>query len=175
MAKAYIGLTGPAGCGKDTAAAILAEYGYTPYAFAKPLKEMLATVGLHEPASREDKEKPLKGFNFSYRDAAQKLGTEWARALDQNFWLQVAELRIADLEAVVFTDIRFENEAALLRSKGGKLLHILGRSTALQGATAKHSSENGVTFYQGDVVIDNSGSVGMLRSQLVNVISGIST
>ncbi len=73
-----IGFAGPAGSGKDTGADYLAEkYSLERASFAQPLKAMLTTIGIVEPPSREAKEAEMPEWGFSYRQAAQKLGTEW--------------------------------------------------------------------------------------------------
>ena len=153
-----IGLTGSAGVGKDTVATLLAGL-YTPYAFARPLKEALAVLRIYEPSSRKAKELPLHGKPFSYRKAAQTLGTEWARNLDPDFWLNLAAQNTHHLKQVVFTDVRFENEAAWVRKRGGVIWHISGRATTVAGEAAKHASEVAVEFKEGDFKLDNSGSI----------------
>lgn len=153
-----IGLTGPAGVGKDTVASLLAGL-YKPYAFARPLKEALAVLRIYEPSIREAKELPLQGRPFSYRKAAQTLGTEWARNLDPDFWLNLAAQNTQHMKQVVFTDTRFENEAAWVRKQGGAIWHISGRATTVAGEAANHASEVTVEFKEGDFKLDNSGSI----------------
>jgi hypothetical protein len=171
-----IGITGKAGAGKDTIADYLVrEHGFLKLSFAGPLKAMLAAAGMPEPASREEKEMPVPGFSFTWREAAQKLGTEWGRSLDPDIWTKVVEqhirfggsLHTPHREArFVLSDVRFENEAAMIRRLGGKVLHVTGRAAEL-GANAGHASEAGVRF---DVVnderIDNSRSMESLALQI---------
>lgn len=168
-----IGLTGPAGVGKDTVAAVLKSMGWYQYAFAKPMKEMLAVVGLHEPPTREAKEAELPGLGFSYRKAAQRLGTEWARELHQDFWLMVAEKQIAFYPKVVISDVRFENEAAWLRNMGGTIVHIIGRRTTVQGEEALHVSENGIMQRPQDKILENSGSLSLLAVNINTLLTGM--
>lgn len=156
-----LGLTGPAGVGKDTVAGILSHYGFYQYAMARPMKEMLSLIGFHEPA-REFKELPNERFGCSYRKAAQTLGTEFGRTVNPNLWLIVGEDRIKDRPLVVISDIRFDNEAEWLAKQGGKLVHVIGRQTTVAGETAKHVSENGIRFAPGHKIIENSGSLSAL-------------
>lgn len=166
--KMIIGVTGPAGSGKDTVGDwFVKNYGFKRYAMASALKAGMAAMGFPEPADRDMKEQPIPGFDFTWREAAQKLGTEWGRSLDPNIWVKVAKAQIGNLgDSVVITDIRFENEAAMIRRMGGTLLFILGRQADL-GYSRNHESEAGILFYPGqDVAIDNRGDMQNLYEQL---------
>lgn len=170
--QSIIGLTGPAGVGKDTVGALLAGI-YTRYAFARPLKEALASLRIYEPSDREAKEVDLPGKPFSYRKAAQTLGTEWARNLDPDFWLNLAGQNTKHLRKVVFTDVRFENEAAWVRKQGGVIWHISGRSTTVTGEAAKHVSEVAIKFLEGDFKLDNSGSIEDLTCAVQELLGAL--
>ena len=174
MIKMIIGVAGPAGSGKDTVGKWFADtYGFHTYAMASPLKAGLAAMGLPEPSDRALKEQPVPGFNFTWREAAQKLGTEWGRGLDKDLWLRLAEQHIQELDdSVVVTDIRFENEAAMIRAIGGTMLHVMGRKVEL-GNLAAHASENPVLFYPiSDYMLDNRGTLEELHQQLEDFMNG---
>jgi hypothetical protein len=164
-----IGLTGPAGVGKDTVGMLLSS-NYNLYAFAKPLKQALSVLGINEPADRAAKETLLGGKPFSYRKAAQTLGTEWARNLDPDFWLNLAEEKTRHMRRVVFTDVRFDNEAEWVRKQGGVIWHIHGRATTVTGDAAKHASENAVEVKSGDFQLDNSGSISDLTEAVQELL-----
>ena len=165
-----IGFTGKAGSGKDTAADFLVrEFGYTKLSWAGPLKAGLTAMGFPEPANREAKEDLIPGFSFSWRQAAQHLGTEWGRALDPDIWVKVVEAGLKSNRNYVISDVRFENEAAMIRRNGGMVIHLLGRQADL-GAAAAHASEAGVQFYPStDVIIENSGSIAVLQYVLAQI------
>lgn len=152
-----VGVTGKAGAGKDTVADLLE---YPRDAFASTLKAMMAAAGLPEPASREEKEAIIPGLGFSWRVAAQRLGTEWGRGLNENLWvlLLLRRVRASGHPIVCISDVRFENEAALIRSNG-VLCHVRGRDTTVVGDAAAHASEAGVDPGPGDYVIHNDGSL----------------
>jgi hypothetical protein len=156
-----VGITGRAGVGKDTLAGFL---GYPTDHFAATLKAMLAAAGLPEPATREAKEAIIPGLGFSWRQAAQTLGTEWGRALNPDLWVLLLARRCgaSGRPVVTITDVRFENEAALIR-KHGILCHVDGRETTVQGATADHASEAGVRREGGDYCIINAGTLPDLK------------
>jgi hypothetical protein len=140
-----IGFCGKAGCGKSTAAKYLVEqYGFTEVSFASILKQMLAVAGLPEPSNRDDKEKNVEGFNFTWREAAQTLGTEWGRSLDENIWVKLTMAKLDPNKNYVFSDVRFDNEAKAIRNAGGSNILLLGRSADL-GGNSTHASEQGIT------------------------------
>lgn len=171
MKPQIIGVAGPAGAGKDTVADYLvSQYGFVKLAFAGPLKAMLAAGGLAEPADRALKEEKIEGFSFTWRRAAQTLGTEWGRALDPDIWTKMAMNQAIDLQvqgkSVVFSDVRFENEGQIIRAFHGRVLHLIGRKIEM-GAAAAHASETGVLFHPSrDALIENAGSIGLLYEQV---------
>jgi hypothetical protein len=85
----------------------------------------------------------------------------------KDVWLLAAkEFHAAHLNAggtgVVITDVRFENEAELVRGNG-VLVHIRRPGAVPVEA---HISESGVPVKEGDFVIDNTGSLSALRRQI---------
>lgn len=174
--KILVGLAGPAGVGKDTAARFLVErFGLTQYAFAGPIKDALDALGFARKHYDIDgvKDEPIPGLGFSYRRMAQTLGTEWGRSLHSDFWLLLAQ-RFHDARSMhdetfvgtVVSDVRFENEAKWVRANG-LLIHIAGparREIATDGT--QHASEAGLSREQGDVVVTNTGSLTFLFGQL---------
>lgn len=162
-----IGLMGRAGAGKDSVADVLCrKHGFQRYAMAKPLKAMLATLGFPEPP-RELKESLIPGFTFSWRTAAQTLGTEWGRGLDPDIWLKLAELAIVTANGdLVITDIRFPNELALVRRHGGITMAVTGRESKLSATDAKHASESIDISMLGLQYINNSGTLEDLEYEV---------
>jgi hypothetical protein len=174
-----IGITGKAGAGKDTVADYLVrEHGFQKLSFATILKKMLEAAGMPEPANREDKEKTIPGFSFSWREAAQKLGTEWGRGLDPNVWVDAIEKYITMTEEkrgqrprFVISDARFENEAVLIRRRG-VLLHVYGREADL-GAKSAHVSEAGIVRMPSDILVDNSDTFDVTKGRLLEALGGV--
>lgn len=163
-----IALTGAAGSGKDTVAAHLVRaHHFTQLAFADPLRAMVAAgfgVGPRD-LERDRKELPLDWLGVSPRYLLQTLGTEWGRGLiHPDVWLMVLKRRLdLALDAghlrFVISDVRFENEAALVRGMGGTVWHLRRPGTA---PVHQHVSEHGVRVEDGDHFIVNSGSIDAL-------------
>lgn len=168
-----IGLYSPApGCGKSAAAAFLSDYGYTIVPFAKTLKEMLhpmlVSLGYdHNKAWRLltlEKEAVVPGLGVSVRHMLQTLGTEWGRhCVHPNVWLQVWERRIAAFDRVVVDDVRFPNEAELIRRLGGEMWLV--ERPGVQVSTS-HTSEGGLNGHTFDYTLSNSGTLDDLRHKL---------
>lgn len=163
MMTALLGITGKAGSGKSTAAQVLIDAGWVRIKFADPLKDMLRAIGLTEDQIEGHlKEVPcdlLQGK--TPRWAMQSLGTEWARGcIGERFWLDIARRKIALAMAaglsVVVDDVRFENEAQVIRELGGLVLGI-SRNV---NVSSSHVSEKGTTV---DMAHINNGTVAELR------------
>jgi hypothetical protein len=163
-----VGLTGKAGSGKTTAAQVLVDAGWHRVKFAGPLKDMLRGMGLTDRHIEGDlKEVPcdlLGGQTPRY--AMQTLGTEWGRGLiHPDLWIMLARQRIVTAMAaglnVVVDDVRFENEAAVIRDLGG---YVVGLERG-DGAGG-HISEAGVAA---DLVYQNTGTEAELRGWIAYV------
>jgi hypothetical protein len=157
-----IGLTGRARAGKDTAALALRPLGFARVSFADPIRDMLEALGMRRAdMDGPNKEIVLPQFGFSYRRAAQTLGTEWGRNLNPSLWLDVARHRIDALRQsgtphVVLTDVRFDNEARLVHELGGKVLEIVRPDAT---PVLRHASEQGVAPGLVDAVLFNTGAL----------------
>lgn len=118
-----IGLVGPAGSGKSTAANYLeSKYGAKRYSLAKPLKEIAKRVlGFTDEqvfGTQEQKEAADPRYGFSPRWFLQRLGTEGCRMqFGEDFWPKMlAEHILRDMPALaVIDDMRFVSEAELFQ------------------------------------------------------------
>lgn len=145
-----VGLSGYAGAGKDAVADILvSDYGFTKMAFAEPLKRMLRNLDPiigHElyagccnecsdvPEVTEVRFSDAAKFGFNdqslkhspwaeeVRDLWQKFGTEVFREEDEDYWVRLAVSAIHESpsDRIVFTDVRFENEADMIYDLRGE-------------------------------------------------------
>lgn len=154
-----VAFAGPAGSGKDTAGRILIEkLGFVKLSFAAPLKTMLSSIGYPEPLTQDEKERIIPELGVSWRLLAQTLGTEWGRReVNPDIWVILAEKFIRSTGGkFVITDLRFENEAAMVRRLNGVIAHLEGRAHEMTGETKKHVSEKGIERHSHDIVIDNA-------------------
>lgn len=167
-----IGFTGGARVGKDTAANILVEhYAARRYAFADPMREMMKCIGVdHETIT--DKEAIIPQIGKSYRECMQTLGTEWGRKMiNEDLWLIVSRARISQaLKAghiVVISDVRFDNEAHLIRELGGAVVRIV-RPGAEE--VRQHVSEAGVSRHLVDSTIFNDSFLDVFKERVYGLL-----
>jgi hypothetical protein len=178
-----IALTGLAGSGKSTVAEMI---GGPTVAFAEPLKRFcgevfgFTTEELYGPS--EARERPSTAFTrptgepLTARFALQTLGTEWGRNCDPDVWAKAGvacALRLAAIEEtavqpcpVVITDLRFVNEARLVRKAGGEVWRV-DRPGLTRG---NHPSELDIWSSDMDALvsreISNTGTLEQLAEQV---------
>ncbi len=172
-----VGLTGRIGSGKTAAAQILGRHGFRRLAFADPLKRMLQVLlsaGHPTVLPLPDKDsKPAMLGGKTVRQALQSLGTEWGRGMvSKDLWTDCARQAIAinvdNDGCVVIDDVRFDNEAQMIRDAGGVIIEISRSGVPVD----THSSENGVYPDLIDKVILNDGTLLELSDQLDSIILG---
>ncbi len=162
-----IGLCGAAGAGKNTVAERLCiAHKFVPLAFADPLYAAVSaitglTVGQLQDRSR--KENALGFIDCSPRRLLQTLGTDWGRnMIHPEIWVMATMRKIEEHPEFNYciTDVRFANEAAAVKARGGFVWRVIrpGFST-LDGSAAAHESERGVPIEYVDDEIVNAGSL----------------
>lgn len=169
-----IGFTGQAHSGKDTAASHLVNgpRRYKQYAFAQPMKEACKVIfgwdERHVNGVLKDVVDPRYGT--SPRKALQTLGTEWGRdIINPSIWLIRAQIEIAKHRDLVITDVRFDNEAELIRSSGGIIVKVTREDTT--GVMA-HSSEAGIKWELIKHVVTNNGTITDLHVWINLIVKG---
>ena len=176
-----IGFTGRKQSGKSTAASALVQLGYEKRSFAEPLRsmtnELLLALGLSTAeivACHTSKEEVIHPIGVSMRHLLQTLGTDWGRALiDPDLWIKCEQERLEQVPVeahLVYDDVRFENEAALIRAHGGLIVHI--RRAGLPAADA-HASEAGIEVKEGDLVLDNCSNAGALLDAVLALMDRV--
>lgn len=172
-----VGFVGRAGAGKDYAAntlmRMIPDINCQVYKMAGPIKEFCKEVfdWSDEHIDGSLKEVPNK-YGVSPRKAMQLLGTEFGRTVDPDVWPRYCLRKIekdmtyevarssktglsswglSRVQAALITDVRFPNEAKLVREEGGLLVRIEGSN----GLPYNHASEQHVDGIEVDFSIDN--------------------
>ena len=163
-----IGFAGKARSGKDTAGKYLVdEYQFLRYSFAQPLKDATKIMFHLTDKQIENKEKPAEPWGRSPRELYQKVGTDIARNIDVNVWVKGADIFMHDNpgRSIVITDVRFSNEAFWIRDQGGIVVYLQSETRGIY-ENGEHSSENGLSGEDVDIVIENDGTINALHEKL---------
>lgn len=166
--KPIIAFTGLAQSGKTTAANAFVSIGYDRMSFAEPIKAMVSCL---TPCKDKDA-RPPSLCGKTLREVYQTLGTDWGRKMvGENIWILAGRARLDELlgdvesdiiRGIVLDDVRFDNEAELIRSMGGLVVEIT-RSSVPQ---MDHSSEAGIARDLIDYSFANEGDVATLQHQV---------
>ena len=200
---AIIGLVGFIGSGKGTAGDILKDLGFIPVSFAGLVKDVTAVMfdwprHLLEgdtDESRLFRETPdaywssKQGYDFTPREALQKIGTECGRdVFHTDFWILALEKKLDKNKNYVITDVRFPNEMDWITKTGGFVFEIqrgnnpvwydkltdtlFDRNKAEYMSTFNiHYSEWAWVGEEVDAIILNNGSVEDLKTNIVEVLT----
>lgn len=174
VSEMLIAFTGPAGCGKTTAAKHLVwRHGFVRIRFADPLKHMLAALGLSEAELDGDaKERPSETLcGRTPRWAMQSLGTEWGRGcISKDLWTRAWKRECERVGgSVVVDDCRFQNEADVIAKESGLIVRIVGRATKI---ASDHISEHG--DIPARVIITNDGTVEDMEKKIDELVRDLS-
>ena len=179
-----IGLTGYAQSGKDTLANLLVEnYGYTRVAFADKIRDflyemnpMVDTVAfepifLKERVDRDGWE--VAKQNPHIRRALQNAGVAARKTFGEGFWVHEAMKSMLedprpDMNYVI-TDVRFLNEADMVRANKGQMWRV--KRNGVEAVNA-HISESQLDGYPVDQIFTNNGSIDDLKELLNKRLAG---
>lgn len=172
---AIIGIAGRARTGKDTVASLIhTQLGGYRYSFADPIRAMMRAgfdIDMSDPYWQKNKENPVAALGKSPREMMQTLGTEWGRDMvSDDVWLVLAAAKlIKHGPGMIIPDVRFENEAAWIRHRGGTILHVTRKDAE---PVAAHSSETPIKMIPGEIEVRNNGTLADLQSQVESIING---
>ena len=165
-----IGISGKKRSGKDTVYELIRMLkqgdGVYPLraAFGDQIKEEVAGVtGVDLDHIEEHKER--------FRPMLQWWGADFRRHYKgENYWLDkmLAKMKtITGKEVLVITDVRYPNEAELVKEAGGIMIRV-DRKTGLEDA---HGSENLLDSFEGfDYRISNNGTLFDLREKVSHIV-----
>jgi len=179
----HIGIAGPMGSGKSTAARMIAEilHDYKlvmNIPFAYRLKKQAEALGWDGNKMNE------KG-----RKLLQMLGTQVGReCIDEDIWVcnwveegieATKHIITPDCESnhggclvIIADDVRFPNEAEAIKSRGGKILFLTDRHLgSLPHACSHHKSETSLFAGPDDYIIKNEGDLDDLKAAIAEFVT----
>lgn len=171
-----IGLSGKRGSGKDTFARLLQqlqpERSWHIRSFGDSIKSVCAALASEEVApyyTQHGKAQLLPAFGRTRGEMLQQVG-QALRAWEAQVWISAFVARIEGLQFVLVPDVRFPEEADLIRSRGGIMLRLEGDPLRQRGDGTRddsHPSETSLDDYPHFAeVIYNSGSRQELEQQV---------
>jgi hypothetical protein len=176
-----IGLMGYAQSGKDSVANILVEkYGYTRIAFADKIREFLYELNpmvACSPTGYLQDLVNLVGWDKAkqepqVRRLLQDLGVSGRKLLYPNVWVTAALNKAHGGGRFVITDVRFENEASVIKSMAGQLWRVKRLGF---GPVNEHVSESELDGYPVDQIFVNNGTLEdlelLVTTRMRNVFS----
>ncbi len=157
----WIGLTGRAGSGKDWTFGQLEDEDHTVMrvSFADGLRRDIEdSFDMELPALWQ------KPYSDEIRRLLQWWGTDLRRAQDQMYWVKKAERKAIEVSeqgfTPVFTDVRFPNEAEMIRDHGGIIVRVsaplLTRERRLGTLPPEHASEVMIDTLEVDLTITST-------------------
>jgi len=175
-----LGISGWARSGKDTVADYMVEReGYIKVSFAQPIKDAIMNldpiisfegVTAHVRQFSDLSWDDLKDLSPDIRPLLQRMGTEVGRDMfGQDFWVEAAIARIPDGSKVVFSDVRYPNEAMAIKSLGGEVWRVERNGV---GPANDHASEHALNDFEFDKTIRNDSTLQALYLQVDSIRRG---
>ena len=194
-----IGLCGGMGVGKDTVAQMLCKLlkEFNPScdqmigtdAFANPLKEILIDYFgfTHDDLYTQEGKMSYNDFwGMTNREAAQRFGTEAMRnGFHPDTWTKLMELRIRkkcllpdsppgsySYRIITITDLRFENEAQLIKKLSGIIVKIKrphANNPIENVGIQNHASEQGLPDKLCDIILHNNSTLEDLEQKVKTI------
>lgn len=182
-----VGLTGLPAVGKDTMADLLVrEFDFRKVAFADPVyREIARAFEVPESLLRQrggkEKAQPWLDLDFCHdrefaalvtkntvldqnclspRMALRWWGTEYRRAANPSYWIEQLEAWVRECrhDKIVVSDVRFENEAELVRSYSEPRVVHLSRAGVIADHL-RHASDEPVLVHDTDTYLANDGDL----------------
>lgn len=172
-----IGFGCTAQCGKDTAAMYLRSkfaHKAVQVSFADKLKdtviELFDLTREQCYGSIEYKETIDARYNLSPRQIMMFVGDKLREVyapvwIDHVFNKTIPRLEVQGNSLFIISDVRYKNEADLIRSHGGQVVRILRDNSGVH-LSKDHPSENALLDYSFDHIIENNGSFEDFYSKL---------
>jgi hypothetical protein len=170
-----IGIAGKKFSGKDTLGHFFVQkYGYEQIAYADPLKEIGKIFGFTDEQLYGSKKEELDEFwQVTPRKFLQFVGTDMFRDhsdkispnMGINTWTNIVKKRIQENpnKYFVITDVRFPNEAELIKELGGTIIKLKRNNDS----NDEHASESLIESLPADFEFENNGTKEQLYSNVL--------
>lgn len=163
-----IGLCGKMGSGKDAVAALLAMRGYERFAFADALRHEVEEAIISKQIEGNLREVWAKPTTPAMREILQNFGMK-RREQIPDYWVRKVARMVKSAPLAVLSDVRFPDEAEMVRAMGGELWRIERHGTG-GGKGADHISE--AMPFPHDLMIYNDGTLEQLAMLVISAIGG---
>lgn len=171
-----LGFSGRRGSGKDTAARLIQQLQpqqcWRIRSVGEPIKAVCAALAGEGTApyfSQQGKAEKLPAFGRTRGEMLQQVGLA-LRQWEPNIWVQAFFSQLPTEQHTLIPDVRFPNEADLIRSRGGLMVRVEGDPLHQRGDGTRdddHPSETALDHYPNfDFTIHNSGSLADLEWQV---------
>jgi hypothetical protein len=168
-----IGICGPKGAGKSTAAKFLmgTPHWFSRHRFAGPLKQALkvAFALTDEHVDGALKEEPTELLNgCTPRHAMITMGTEWGRnMIHKDIWITAWRNTMPETGRIIVDDVRFPNEIEMLRRDYGATTIRIVRPGFDHDST--HESESHSELLT-EFTVANDGDLGQLKDKMKSIV-----
>jgi hypothetical protein len=171
----WVGICGRAGAGKDHLLQEMRELDrrFTRVSFADQLREEIDSF--LRPADGELFWR--KPYPPEIRGLLQWWGTNLRREDDSEYWVKRAEQQAKEMQFTfpVFTDVRFPNEANMIRRNGGIIVRVMAppevREARLGTLPPEHASETSMDDYPVDMHVTSTEENDTYPSQVARVVT----
>lgn len=104
----------------------------------------------------------IKDYKFSIRKLMQFIGTDLMVSVRKTYWLS----NLSNLnKSIIISDIRQEHEIEFIR-KYGEMIFINKNTNMVDD----HVTERGLIPIDGEIIIDNNGTISDLEQQIKNIL-----
>lgn len=176
-----VGLVAQKRAGKDTAADGLVRYGWQKVGYSDPVYAAALAldpiVHVYDDGEFERLSELVKRVGWDsakedyseVRQTLERIGTEVGREqFGYDFWVDFAERTLPlGVESLVFRDVRFKNEAEMLRIHGGIIVKIVRPD---QKKDLGHPSRDGIHDIHCDFIIFNDSTPEVLQRRLIDLV-----
>jgi len=172
---AIIGIIGKKGTGKSECSKVLIDkYKFRKISFGDKMKEIISElwdIPIQHLYDTSMKETFDPRWGKTYREIMQQFGTEVCRVISWNTWIYHVEkeFKQGKGENFIVDDVRFKNEADLIKKYNGILIKVV--RPLPESSDSAHLSESEQDQIQPDIIIMNDSSKKDLHRKVEEALS----